>query len=194
MRKRDPSKPNPFEAARKARRYTREETRLQEEFVLNGIISGQMDRLIWRAFRDTFHTGRGRYNVLHARMLSQLAEDNVEKIKTAKAEAIQRTKRHLADLYTERQNIPRADTKALATHSAAIVKAEQFLADLTGAREPLKIEVNAVIKDTLQIVIANMTPEQMNQRLQRVREDRRLAEIARARIPGVIDTVGEAAQ
>jgi len=167
--------------------YTIAETQEQEAFVFNGIISGQLDRYIFRAFHHKFGCNRGRYNTLHARMMQVLAEDHTEKLKTAKVEAIQRIKRDLAQLRVERQNMAQPDTKAIARHSAEILKYEQFLADLTGAREPIKVEMNVQIRESLTAVIANMTPEMMNERLQRVREDRRLAEIARAWVPGVVD-------
>ena len=165
-----------------ARRYTLSETRDQEDFVLDGIVSGQDRRYIARSFCEKFNTKLTRYHVIRVRMLAHFKETHNERIKTAKAEAIERQMRHLSDLQLERMRMDPSDFKARANHSNAIVKVEQLLADLTGAREPLKVEINVQMKESIQQVIVNMSPEQINEHLHRAREDRRLAQLARERL------------
>jgi hypothetical protein len=188
MRKRTTS-PTPPSAKRGV--YTRGEVLQQEEFIFNGIISGVSFETIAVAFRQQFPgTGRIRVQTLYERVGGRMREEARERDKNAQLEAVQRSKRRLVRLHMTLDQFDPKDkshTKEVATIHQRILAEESFLADLTGSREPMKVEVNVQVKETLLAVVMNASPEEMNKRLADMHETRRLARLAQSSI----DTAAE---
>lgn len=78
-----------------------------------------------------------------------------------------------------------------ARYHALIERNLSFLADLTGAREPIKVEVEAAEAKAVLGVLAELTPERLRAMRERQRETQELAEKARVllRLPGGAEVV-----
>jgi hypothetical protein len=192
MRKRTTPQPSQsLEVPRKKTMWTRGETLAQEEFVFQGIVSSLDFNTVCAAFRKTFEgAGRQRFQMLHERVLTRLKENQREQQKIEQLTAIQRTKHRLARLHTTLDQFDpkkKDNIREMATVDARILANEALLADLTGAREPIKVEVDVRVKESLIAVFVNATPADMNRRLEEQHELRRLARLAEASI----DTAAE---
>jgi hypothetical protein len=171
------------EFRKQQRIYTLRETSDQEEFLLNGFISGESIHVLRRAFKKQFpDTGTNRFRQLSARVRARMVDEDKDRVATRKVEQINRTMRVITKLRISFFATPERAVADLRRLSAAIREQEQLLADLTGTREPLKVEVDMRVKEAVTAVVLNMSPEQMNARLQDFQETMRLAGLARDRL------------
>jgi len=75
---------------------------------------------------------------------------------------------------------------------ALVLKYEQFLSDLQGTKDPIKIDLASSFNEAIVGIVGGMTEEQITQLAAEYDENERLANLARRTLPaGVIDTTGE---
>src|SRR5271165_2843052 len=124
------------------RRYTIEERREQEQFIYNAQVAGVPGHIIKREFRKHFKTGPRRFDIIRLRVSSLMLDEDKQRASTRRAEAIARISQTL-QLLRKRAHEAEAngDLKTFRSLSAEARAQESLLADFTGARQPIKIEV-----------------------------------------------------
>lgn len=146
------------------------------------LISGLTPRQMASAWREKFPTlGKQRYTVLHARIHARILAEEKEHAATRRSEQIKRIQSTIAKLRASFKLCPEKNRSELRMLSSALKEQESLLADICGTREAVKIDVNVRVKEDVMAVIMNMSPEQMNKRLQQQHEMERALEIARSR-------------
>jgi hypothetical protein len=168
----------------KAKRYTVQEARDQEAFVFNALVAGVASHLIKREFKKQFHTGLRRFDVIRNRVTSLMLDEDKQRASTRRAEAIARISETLQTLRRRAKEAERNnDLKTFRVLSAEARQQESLLADFTGARQPIKIEVETRVKETLTVLMAQMPIDVLNSHLEKYQETQRLAELGKKLLP-----------
>jgi hypothetical protein len=170
---------------KKAVRYTREETKLQEEFVHKALAAGSIDYAIVKAMDkpgipgdpNAIYTGpragRGRVRTLITRVLDSWKREDEVKKSSWRATAVRQLERDMRDLRTNK------NIKSGAKHSL-LLRYHSLRGDLQGTKSfDLNVNLNVTISQAVIGVIAEMSPEQVEQALGRYKENIELANEAR---------------
>lgn len=126
------------------------------------------DRRMETAMRERYGVGRSRTHRLKARIHEQWTREGSEAAPHNRAAAIRRVKGYIMRAQGERN----ADDTAWKVKPdwPAVRAFESLLADFEGTRAPIEIAVEHRISHTIQAVIANLSPEQTQARLEAARE------------------------
>lgn len=166
------------------KRYTIPETREHEQFVLNALVQGVPSYIIKREFKKQFSVGPRRYENIRIRVSSLMLDEDKQRASTRRAEAIARISQTLQKLRRRADEAERTnELKTFRALSAEARQQESLLADFTGARQPIKIEVETRVKETLTVLMAQMPIEVLNSHLHKYQETQRLAEIGKKLLP-----------
>lgn len=111
-----------------------------------------------------FGFGLGRLRDLSVRVRSSWEKEDAHLRMQRKAEQTRRIYRHLAGAQGQRND---DGTWKVKPNWSAVAKFEDLLADLHGTREPLKIDIDVRASEAVMLVIAQMTPAQVQARLER---------------------------
>lgn len=156
--------------------WSRTETEEQLQAVEQLLRSMVSPRDIEQVLRKKFGpVGRIRTMRLIARTYERWREDDKNAVPHQKAAQSRRIAQYLQQARGVFENgrwTVKPDWKAVAMF-------ENILADVQGTRAPIEVNVDARVSQSLQAIIASMTPEQMAERLAVVRQRRELAEQAR---------------
>jgi hypothetical protein len=170
------------------RSWTREEADAQEAFIENMLLERPDYTEDKRAevVREKFGIGKGRLRTLTERVRSRWEKDDSKLRMQRKAEQARRLLRHMSKAQGQRD---RQGNWVEKPNWSAVAKFEALYADLCGTREAIKIDIDVRMSEALTMVIAQMTPEQVQEQLERYNEDVRLADEYRKRV--VIDVAAE---
>jgi hypothetical protein len=128
-----------------------------------------------RAFQQRFGTSKTRYLTLQNRVREVWAREDDHLIASRKNEQTRRVMRHLQGAMGQKDA---AGAWAVRPNWSAVAKFENLLADLHGTREPLRIDIDARASEAVMMVVAQMTPEQVQARLDAYAQRMALAERA----------------
>jgi hypothetical protein len=135
--------------------------------------------------------GPKRVNVILQRIKDAWRTEDDENRKSAKSSTIRRIQRYIQDAQGRRD--PADPKKWLEKPNfQALARFEALLADIQGTREPINIDINVRIQETVLNVIADLSPEELTEIVNEYDDTQRLAEAARKGL--VIETVSEPAQ
>lgn len=163
------------------KRYTQAETIEQEQFIYAGLIQGVESRTIKREFRKQFQVGTARWNTLITRVQRRMQDEDKERAGNRKSEALRRFHQRIASLDARAREAMNAKDPQLAARLFGEARQQEaMLADITGIRAPLKIEVEAQVHQTVSLLMMQMTPEQLTAQVRRYKETLALAQQAKA--------------
>lgn len=122
--------------------------------------------------------GMARTKTLLRKVRGDLQRDFETRKATAKAEQSERLRELLVRLSENAVDVPRRqvgkDGKVTVTYVrqtrvpwSSIVRTEELLADVEGTRDPIRVEHDVRLRASIMGVIANLTPERMEQLLER---------------------------
>jgi hypothetical protein len=159
--------------------YTPTETREHEAFIENALQTAFAHGLIVRGLKQKFGMGETRAKKLIHRVLDRWALDSEKNRSSNKASA---ERRILTDVREAR-----AEKKW-----SAVASLESLLADIQGTRDPVKIDVDVRVSETLVAMVADMSGERLRDLVEEAREQRALASVAKRHglLPEVIDAEG----
>lgn len=156
--------PNP---PRLKKTYSPDEVREQVAFVESLLCHPEStERQRQLACTKRFGFGLGRMRMLVARVREQWEKEDAHLRQQRKAEQSRRLYRYIgnaASTTDQKGNTVRPNW-------AAVARFEELLADLHGTREPIKIDVDTRASEAVMLVIAQMTPEQVQARLERYKQ------------------------
>ena len=163
------------------KRYTLDETRKQENFILSGLIAGISTTVIKRQFLKEFpEATRSRWAILLPRVVAELKKEDKDRASLRRSEAIARITDRMNRLDRRAKEADNQNDMRLARSLFAEARAqEMLLADFTGARQPIKIEVDTRVRETVTVLMAQMPIEVINANLAQYRENMRLADLAK---------------
>jgi len=159
--------------------YTRAETKEQEEAVA-AILPHQTVAAVKRAMRERFGITPNRTQKLVGRVRERwVREDEASgALQVNRAEAVRRVKRQIGVASGRKDQggawVEKPDHSAVARY-------EHILANLQGTYAPVKVDVVFRVSESIMPVIGNLTPEQVQEILERQRALRELEERDRAR-------------
>jgi hypothetical protein len=168
--------------------WKRSETERQMFIVYSGVVQGASPTAIRRSLQQEFpRVQKYRYDTLYARVQDQLNQEEKEAGVSRRSEAIRRIQARIQALDTRAREYehpegrkPTPDDLRLAKSLFAEARQQdQLLATITGITAPIKIEVEAKVKETVTVLMAMMTPEQISAHLAKYNETLRLADLAR---------------
>ena len=169
-------------------RYSKEETLEQEQFVYSGLVQGVETRSIKRSFGKQFpKTGLSRWSTIYARVAERMAEEDKERWALRKSEAMRRFQSRIQSLDTRAFAALKGDPekgiepnpKLARLLFAEVRSQESILADFTGIRAPIKIDLDVKVKETMTVLLAQMSVDMLNENLQQYKENLRLADMQR---------------
>lgn len=164
--KRGPGKPK--------RVYTREEVREHILFVESLLLQpGLTEAQRASACQRRFGFARSRYYTLQSRIREVWAREDEHLIAVRKNEQTRRVMRHLQGAMGQKD--ANGDW-VVRPNWAAVARFEDLLADLHGTREPIRIDIDARASEAVMMVVAQMTPEQVQARLDAYAQKMALAE------------------
>ncbi len=166
--------PTGFEEGHVTKRYTVAEAREHLQLVEQLMIQGTGAAAIARVCKMRLGIGAPRCAALRARVTEAWSREDSERRGELKAAQARRLQGYIQQARGRRSD----DNKGWAERPdyQAIGRFESLLADLHGTREPIKIDLTVQASASVMHVISAMTPEQVNARLQRYVELKRLAE------------------
>jgi len=174
----------PIEAKARGKRWSPAEVNLHLATIESMLLNSYGITTIRRVMRERFGVGSVRTNVLSQRVRDLWINEDAESRPLNKAAAARRFLRYIRQAQGDETHRPDFSTLA---------KFESLLADVQGTRAPLEINVDVRLGEAAKLVIAGLSAQQLNDRLEAVRERRALAESAKKMLgPRVIDAVGVA--
>lgn len=173
--------------------WTQAQTERQLFIVYSGCIQGATPNGIKRSLQAEFpRVKQHRYDDLKARVQAQLQQEEKEAGVTRRAETIRRIQARIQALdsrareYERPTDPPRKptdeDMRMARMLYAEARQQESLLADITGVKAPIKVEVETKVHETVVTLMATMSPEQITIFMQRYKETERLADIGRQRL------------
>lgn len=188
--------------------YSREETQAQMDLVEALLAqAGGTEEWCAQQLRAQWDKRTGtRMTYLRCRRLVRLVLDawalrrqDPRAVDDARTQAIARCRKTLQDA----RGIPKVAADATGElrqvgwltkpNFAAVAQMEHLLMRLQGTDTPVKLDLNVRLSASLDGVIANLTPAQVERFRARHREMQRLADLARARLPECVDVGAEPA-
>lgn len=154
-------------------RYTVAETRAQFAMVEQLLTNGYTLAAIRRAVSEKLGCTLTRVSIISRRVQDAWAvemEDTRRSFKASQIRRIQRTIRQASGVQDEQGNW------TVRPNYHALARFESLLADITGTREPLRVDLNVELRETLTAVVAQMDPQQSQEYLEAARRRQELAE------------------
>ncbi len=166
------------------RTWSRAETAAHLAYVEQLMLTpGMSDNRASEVCRREHDFGRGRYTNLKKRVQAQwLAQDEGDR-PTARAAAVRRIMTMLHHARGQRSEDGRSWTRP-PDHNA-VRGYEKLLSDIQGTNAPQVVLVHHEMSSAISDVLGNLDPEQLQSCLDEWAELQRLAEYARAALPGV---------
>ena len=167
---------------------TRQQLRVVEQLMMVGMAAPAIVRAMQQQEQqqhERFACGVGRTALLMRRVREQWGQEDEGARPVAKAAAVRRILRYIQAAQGERRPANEGGGYRVNPNWSAVARFEALLADIQGTRAPIEVNVDVRVGQAAMVVLANMTSEQLAERLAAARERRMLAERARA-----IDTVG----
>lgn len=158
-------------AGRKRKVWSLVETRQQEHDVDSLLAQGLSTNQIVIHMRKAHGVGEQRTSILLNRTRQRWAQEDEVARASNKSAAIRRITRRVNDLDTRLQLDAKSDPKAkmkpgdVTLMHAALHKWEALRADLEGTRAPVKVEMDVQVSAAILTVIAQMTPEEVQEEL-----------------------------
>lgn len=163
-----PNTPN----GKPARRYSTEETKQHLQVVEAMIVDGYSLTTIIKQMRARFQAGESRSKQLYARIQEQWNRDFDQDRKSYKQAQVKRILRMIREASGEQ----RPDgTWVRPPKHAALARHETILAHLVGTFEPVKVDVNVEVRESLAIVVSRLDTEQTEEYLAEARKRHQLA-------------------
>jgi hypothetical protein len=171
------------------RRYSPEETREQLLLVEQIMVQRpDLGRLMqFKLARANSPISRGRFFILRTKILKRWAEEDLEMRASWKSQGIRRLERWIYMCEKD------PTLKSYERHKLIQGYHDQLM-DIQGTREPLKLDLNLEVKETVLHLIMDMSEEQVAEDMEEIREMKRLAEEAKRLGLGTIDVTAEAAE
>jgi hypothetical protein len=168
--------------------YTAAETHDQQQFIEQLYVRGTSLNSMYQLARREKAIGANRVDRLLERIRAAWDEEDKANRKASKGAAIRRIQRYIENA----RGVRTEDGKGWKERPnfSALARFEQLLADLQGTREPITIDLNVRVQETVLNVIAGLTPEELAEAVNEYDENMRLATAARSGL--VIDTEGHA--
>lgn len=155
-----------------------------EQLYLRGTSNAGMVALA----KQELGVGPKRVQVMLERIKEAWKTEDEENRKSAKGATIRRIQRYIQDAQGRKDpNDPKRWLEK--PNFAALARFETLLADIQGTREPITIDLNVRIQETVLNVIADLSAEELTELVGEYDETMKLAEAARKGL--VIDTTGE---
>ena len=162
------------------RHWSREEIAAQRTAVEQMMLSTSNVRVMRAEMLRRFGVRSHRTDVLRAWVYSQWKVEGEQAREINKARVVQRLETVIRETRGERRPASEGGGYRIKPNWMANLRAEELLAKIEGTEAPLKVEethrFDFVIGQAAAAVIANLTAEQLTERLQRARERKALAE------------------
>lgn len=167
--------------------WTQAETREHVAFLEQLYVRGTSLRQMELAARQRFGLRPGRVTSLLDRIRETWRKEDEANRASNRAAAVRRVTRYIRDAEGRKNQDGSWIEKP---NYAALARFEELLSDLQGTREPVKVDLNVRVQETVLNVIAGLSPEELGELVAEYEDTERLAEAARRGL--VIDTTGEA--
>lgn len=157
--------------------YTPEETREQHEWIAGAMAARMTTYAITQQAKDKFGIGASRVRNLMARVLEKWKLEDEQNRSSLKAKAVRSLEQDMTAVRAELANNISVSDKAK-LHST-LTRYHALLADIQGTREPIKVDVDVRVSQSIVGVIANLSPEQVQAYVQRRKQLEQEAEHGR---------------
>lgn len=176
-------------------RYSRVETEQHLLAIEQGSLAGMTEGQLSAQMHAKFGIGRERVRRLYARLQERWQSEDSSQRRGWRAKAMRRIERavNLAENGIRKQKRDKRGSLILGPDGSpllywdvkpnlsAAMRGHELLSRIQGTQAPIEVNVNVLTSDALLGIIANLSADEVQESLQRHREDRELAEEARRR-------------